>query len=165
MRYLLGLALVLLFSVNTAYADTQNPPGFEADISKPAPGVNVMPAQPDDKPVTPQSKYAWSSYDQPLRACVQGDTILPSANNKILSFLFNNTAETNATMSIQGWKGSHCAINFSEGTLVRSCLLTSATLKALMDNLLNPTQFDVTSKLAQKLTDECQGGNQSAVKI
>ena len=159
MRYLLGSAFILLFSVITAYADNQNPPGFEADISKPSPSVNVSLPQADNKSVTQQSKQAWGSYDQPLRECVQGDTILPSANNKILGFLFSNAADTNATMSIQGWKGSHCAVNFSEGTLVKSCLLTSETLKTLMASLLNPTQFDINSNFAQRLSAECQGSS------
>jgi hypothetical protein len=164
MRYLSGVFLSLLFPVMTVYADNASPPGFEADISKPSAGINVTVPQPDDKPVTPQSKSAWSSYDQPLRNCVPGDTILPSANNKILSFLFNNQADTNATMSIQGWKGAHCQVKFSEGTLVKSCLLTSSSLKALMDNLLDPAGFDINSPFAQRLSEACQSNEDSAVK-
>lgn len=161
MRVFSGLLLGLLCSISsvTAYADA-NPPGFEADISKPTPEINVQPAQIDNKPASMKSESAWANYDRPIRNCIQGDTILPSDNNKILNFLFNNNADTNATMSIQGWKGGHCLINFSEGTILKSCRLTRLTLNQLMDNLLNPTQFDTISKFAQTLNMQCQNVNQ-----
>lgn len=163
MRIFSGLFLLILYSTVglTAYADV-NPPGFSADISKPTPEINVEPVQADSKPASLQSESAWANYDRPIRNCVQGDTILPSENNKILNFLFNNNADTNATMSIQGWKGSHCIINFSEGTVVKSCRLTRVTLNFLMDNLLNPTQFNINSRFAQTLNTQCQNTSQSA---
>lgn len=160
MRIFSGLFLLCSMISVAAYADA-NPPGFSADISKPTPEINVQPAQVDNKPASLQSESAWANYDKPIRNCIQGDTILPSENNKILNFLFNNNADTNATMSIQGWKSSHCLINFSEGTIVKSCRLTHATLNLLMDNLLNPTQFDINSRFAQELTLQCQSTSRS----
>ncbi len=159
MKVFSGLFLLCSMVSIAAYADT-NPPGFEADISKPTPQMNVAPAQADNIPASLNSKSAWGNYDKPIRNCIQGDTVLPSENNKILNFLFNNNADTNALMSIQGWKRSRCVINFSEGTIVKSCHLTRSTLNLLMDNLLNPTQFDINSKFAQTLNIQCQNTGQ-----
>jgi hypothetical protein len=151
MRYLLGC---FLLASSVVYADT--PPAFDADPSKPSPDVNIPTAQPDNKPVTPQSKSAWHDYDKPLAECVQGDTIIPSANNSVLSFLFSNTTDTNVTMSVVGWKKSKCSVNFSEGTFIKSCQLSSPQMKMLMDSLLDSSQFDPNGSFAQVLTSNCQ---------
>jgi hypothetical protein len=152
MRYLLGG--VLLLTAFLAYAD--EPTAFGDDPSKPTPEIHITPAEQNQTPASSSSNAEWQSYDAPIRNCIQGDIIIPTKGNKILNYIFSNDTDTNATLSILGWKKDVCAINFSEGTLIKNCTFNRAALKILMDNLLNATLFDPNGKFAQTLSMACQ---------
>lgn len=153
MKYLPGLLLLAAFSATAAESTT---PAFSNDPSKPQPQVQIAPTEQDTTPASTRTAAQWQSYDAPLRSCIQGDTIIPTKDNKVLNYIFSNESDTNATLSVLGWKKGACAIDFTEGTLVKSCHFNHGSLKLLMDNLLNPTFFDPNGSLATVLTEACQ---------
>jgi len=140
-----------------AQNDSNSVHGYSADISKPTESYS---SSSDDvmanetKP-TASCNAQWQAYCQPIRECIQGDTIIPTKGNKIFSYLFNNDADTNATVSILGWKNNKCHIDFKEGTLIKSCALNRRVLRELMSQLLNPDQFNPAGAFAQNLVGSC----------
>lgn len=137
------------------------PPGYSADISKPvengAAQTSVSESSDTDAKVTQSCNSEWKAYCAPIRECIEGDTIIPSKNNKLLSYLFNNDSDTNVTLSILGWKKNKCLVQFKEGTLVKSCALNQRVLREMMSALLNSGAFDPNSEFAQSLTGSCNG--------
>jgi hypothetical protein len=138
---------------------TNSQPGaYQNDPSAPIPniGAEISPLQVDNQPVTTQSNTQWQAYDQPIRHCVEGNSIIPSNGNDLFGFLFGTNAQTNVNMAIIGWKKNQCAINFIEGSQVLYCRFSKPLLDQLMHSLLYDDQFDKTGNFAQTLTQVCQ---------
>lgn len=132
--------------------------GFQEDSSKPTAENNLVILEPDHADVSLKSHQKWNIYNQPIRNCVQGDTIIPVQNNKILAFLFDNAIDlsANVTMSVLGYKKKGCTVHFIQGNQKRTCLLNKKLLAIFMDSLLNPNVFDVNSPDAQKILLACK---------
>jgi hypothetical protein len=145
----------LLLAASVAYADDQTPAAFRTDPSKPVPIAQISPTQPNVTPVSPNTNKSWQNYDSPLRACVQGDTIIPSGGQDMFSFLFHNDAQIAVTMSVQGLKQKQCLVNFSEATNVIYCHFTDEEMMSLMKAILNSSLFDPTGAFAQTLSSNC----------
>lgn len=149
---LIGLSL----GISVAYADqTIVPPAFRTDPSKSVPVIQVAPQQADTVPVSPGTQKAWEVYDSPLRECIQGDSVIPSSGQDLFSYMFQNNAQVDITMSIQGWTKKQCLVNFSEATLIQYCHFNDQELKNLMKAILNSDKFQPTSSFAQTLSTNC----------
>jgi hypothetical protein len=158
---LIGLIIAVVSNVDAQNSNNDrtdnNPPGYSADISKPTESFSAASNDTVTKESTSTASCdaQWQAYCRPIRECVEGDVIIPTKGNKIFSYLFNNDADTNATLSILGWKNKKCRIDFKEGSLVKSCTFNHRVLNELMSKLLNPDQFNPSSTFAQNLAGSC----------
>lgn len=105
---------------------------------------------------------SWNQYDHSLKECQPGSMILPSTDNDIFSYLFNNPTASQVTINVQGWQQGKCALTMVTAVTntpddnTRYCQLSAHTLDWLMDNIATQTVFNNNNALVTALEDECQ---------